>query len=90
MPPPAPDLPVGPALFRLDERVAVITGAGGAFGRATALGFVRAGARVMLTDIDADEPERGRPPEGAAGSRDHGDPLIEPEECRSHRQVRRW
>jgi NAD(P)-dependent dehydrogenase (short-subunit alcohol dehydrogenase family) len=53
MPPPAPDLPVGPALFRLDERVAVISGAGGAFGRATALGFVRSGARVMLTDIDA-------------------------------------
>src|SRR6187549_3645230 len=53
MPSQAPDLPVGPALFRLDERVAVITGAGGAFGRATALGCVRAGARVMLTDIDA-------------------------------------
>src|SRR6187549_2531087 len=53
MPSPAPDLPVGPALFRLDERVAVVTGAGGAFGRATALGLVRVGARVMLTDIDA-------------------------------------
>ena len=35
-----------------DAHVAIITGAGGAFGRATALGFVRAGARVMLTDID--------------------------------------
>jgi len=54
MPPPAPAQPVGPALFRLDERVAVITGAGGAFGRATALGFARAGARLMLTDIDPD------------------------------------
>ncbi len=42
----------GPDLFRLDERVAVITGAGGAFGRATALGFARAGARLCLTDID--------------------------------------
>jgi NAD(P)-dependent dehydrogenase (short-subunit alcohol dehydrogenase family) len=46
-------LPIpGPDLFRLDERVAVITGAGGAFGRATALGFARAGARVCLADID--------------------------------------
>jgi NAD(P)-dependent dehydrogenase (short-subunit alcohol dehydrogenase family) len=54
MPSPAPDLPAGPALFRLDDRVAVITGAGGAFGRATALGLVRAGARVMLTDLDAE------------------------------------
>lgn len=52
MPSPAPDLPVGPALFRLDDRVAVITGAGGAFGRAAAIGFVRAGARVVLTDLD--------------------------------------
>ncbi len=52
MPLPAPGLPVGPALFRLDERVAVITGAGGAFGRATAVGFARAGAQVMLTDLD--------------------------------------
>ena len=41
----------GPDLFRLDDKVAVITGAGGAFGRATALGFARAGARVCITDI---------------------------------------
>src|SRR5262245_22206350 len=60
MTPPAPDQPVGPALFRLDERVAVITGAGGAFGRATALGFTRAGARVLLTDIDAGALEETR------------------------------
>lgn len=54
MPSEAPALPVGPALFRLDERVAVITGAGGAFGRATAIGLARAGAGVMLTDLDPD------------------------------------
>ena len=40
-------------LFRLDGRVALITGAGGAFGRAIALGFAEAGARVFLTDLDS-------------------------------------
>ncbi len=60
MPSRAPELPVGPALFRLDDRVALITGAGGAFGRVTALGFVRAGARVMLTDLDAEALEATR------------------------------
>jgi NAD(P)-dependent dehydrogenase (short-subunit alcohol dehydrogenase family) len=39
-------------LFRLDARVALITGAGGAFGRAIALGFSELGARVFLTDLD--------------------------------------
>jgi len=42
----------GPDLFRLDGKVALITGAAGAFGRATALGLARAGAKVCLTDID--------------------------------------
>jgi NAD(P)-dependent dehydrogenase (short-subunit alcohol dehydrogenase family) len=41
------------SLFRLDGRVALITGAGGAFGRAIALGFTEVGARVFLNDIDA-------------------------------------
>ena len=40
-------------LFRLDGRVALITGAGGAFGRAIARGFAEAGARLFLTDLDA-------------------------------------
>lgn len=40
-------------LFRLDGRVALITGAGGAFGRAIALGFVDVGARLFLVDIDS-------------------------------------
>jgi NAD(P)-dependent dehydrogenase (short-subunit alcohol dehydrogenase family) len=39
-------------LFRLDGRVALVTGAGGAFGRAIALGFADVGARVFLTDLD--------------------------------------
>jgi NAD(P)-dependent dehydrogenase (short-subunit alcohol dehydrogenase family) len=42
------------SLFRLDGRVALITGAGGAFGRAIALGFAELGARVFLTDLDTD------------------------------------
>src|SRR5262245_34650219 len=37
----------------LDERVCVITGAGGGIGRATALGFAAAGARLALLDRDA-------------------------------------
>jgi len=40
-------------LFRLDGRVALITGAGGAFGRSIALGFADMGARLFLTDLDA-------------------------------------
>ena len=38
--------------FRLDGRVALITGAGGAFGRAIATGFTEMGARLFLTDLD--------------------------------------
>jgi NAD(P)-dependent dehydrogenase (short-subunit alcohol dehydrogenase family) len=41
-------------LFRLDGRAALITGAGGAFGRAIARGFADVGARVFLTDLEAD------------------------------------
>jgi len=42
------------ARFRLDGRVALITGAGGAFGRAIALGFSEMGARLVLTDLDGE------------------------------------
>jgi NAD(P)-dependent dehydrogenase (short-subunit alcohol dehydrogenase family) len=44
-------------LFRLDGRAALVTGAGGAFGRAIALGFAEVGARVFLTDLNADHLE---------------------------------
>jgi NAD(P)-dependent dehydrogenase (short-subunit alcohol dehydrogenase family) len=37
----------------LEGRVCVVTGAGGGIGRATALGFATAGARVVLLDRDA-------------------------------------
>src|SRR5260370_29112895 len=41
-------------LFGLDGRVALVTGAGGAFGRAIALGFADAGASVFLTDFNSE------------------------------------
>lgn len=41
-------------LFRLDGRTVVITGAGGALGRATAIGLSAAGATLALDDLDAD------------------------------------
>src|SRR6266852_6368406 len=44
-------------LFRLDGRVALVTGAGGAFGRAIALGFADAGASVFLTDLNSERLE---------------------------------
>jgi NAD(P)-dependent dehydrogenase (short-subunit alcohol dehydrogenase family) len=41
-------------LFRLDGRVALVTGAAGAFGRAIARGFTDMGASVFLTDLHAE------------------------------------
>ena len=38
--------------MRLDDKVAVITGAGSGFGRGTALLFAREGARVVVVDRD--------------------------------------
>ena len=43
----------GPDLFRLDGRVALVTGAGGDFGRNISLGLARAGATVFCTDLRA-------------------------------------
>jgi NAD(P)-dependent dehydrogenase (short-subunit alcohol dehydrogenase family) len=39
--------------MRLKDRIAVITGAGSGLGRAGALAFARAGARVVVSDLDA-------------------------------------
>jgi NAD(P)-dependent dehydrogenase (short-subunit alcohol dehydrogenase family) len=55
----------GPDLFRLDGKVALVTGAGGDFGRNIALGLARSGATVCLTDIvDADETQQSLQGEG--------------------------
>ncbi len=37
--------------FRYDDRVVVITGAGGGIGRAHALAFARQGAKVVVNDL---------------------------------------
>lgn len=42
---------------RLDDKVAVVTGAGGGIGRAIVLAFVAEGARVMASDIDGKRAE---------------------------------
>ena len=39
---------------RLEQVVAIITGAGGGIGKATAIRFAQEGARVALTDLDKD------------------------------------
>src|SRR5258708_32078969 len=52
MPTAAPTVAVGPDLFRLDGQVAVVTGAGGPFGRSIALGLARAGAAIFATDVN--------------------------------------
>jgi NAD(P)-dependent dehydrogenase (short-subunit alcohol dehydrogenase family) len=44
--------PTFSSLLRLDDKTAVITGAGHGIGRATALMFAQAGARVALLDVD--------------------------------------
>lgn len=55
----------GPDLFRLDGKVALVTGAGGDFGRNIALGLARSGATVCLTDVvDAVETQQSLEREG--------------------------
>ena len=43
---------VGPDLFQLPGQVAIVTGAGGPFGRSIAGALARAGADLFLTDVD--------------------------------------
>ena len=54
---------------RLDDRVAVITGAGRGIGRATALRFAQEGAAVVINDIDPDPLEETAQAIKGAGGR---------------------
>jgi len=54
----------------LEGRVCVITGAGGGIGRATALGFAAAGARLVLLDRDAASAEKTRALVAERGAKD--------------------
>jgi NAD(P)-dependent dehydrogenase (short-subunit alcohol dehydrogenase family) len=38
--------------MRLEKRIALVTGAGSGLGRAGAIALARAGARVVVSDID--------------------------------------
>jgi NAD(P)-dependent dehydrogenase (short-subunit alcohol dehydrogenase family)/pimeloyl-ACP methyl ester carboxylesterase len=48
----------GPALPRTRNRLAVVTGAGGGIGRATALAFAEEGVEVVVCDLDPDAAAR--------------------------------
>src|SRR5262245_57113879 len=47
------DMTAAPPAIRLDGKVAIVTGAARGLGKAMAEGLVRAGANVVLTDLDA-------------------------------------
>jgi 3-oxoacyl-[acyl-carrier protein] reductase len=51
----------------LDDRIALVTGAASGIGRAIAEAYVRAGARVIVADRDADRAAKAAADMGAAG-----------------------
>lgn len=57
------------ALFSLEGKAAVVTGAGGGIGRWLAAGLGAAGAAVLLTDVDAEGLDSAAGPLGEAGIR---------------------
>ena len=60
--------------FRLDGRVALITGAGRGIGRSVAIAFAQAGAEVWLTSRTASELDTLAAEIQAAGGRAHAAP----------------
>jgi 3-oxoacyl-[acyl-carrier protein] reductase len=56
-------------MFRLEDRSALVTGAGGGIGAAVARAFAAAGARVLVTDID--EEAARRTAESIGGKAEH-------------------
>jgi NAD(P)-dependent dehydrogenase (short-subunit alcohol dehydrogenase family) len=65
------DRPFGPDAFRLDGRVAVVTGAARGLGRATALALARFGADVAICDRETEELDSCRLEVESIGRRAH-------------------
>ena len=58
-------------MFRLDGKVALVTGAARGLGKCTASNFAREGSRLVITDIDAAELERTAGEMSLAGHETH-------------------
>ena len=75
-------------MARLEGKVALITGAGGGIGRATAIRFAEEGAKVVVTDIDTERgPESARLAKEAAGNRG-GDAIFIEMDVTDHESVK--